>query len=250
MIQLRHITVAYGKRLILDDIDLDIHDGETLGILGASGSGKSTILRLIMGLQKPTSGRIFIDGADITDYTEDEMDAVRIHMGMVFQYSALFDSMTVGENVGFGLEQHTKLKKDEIAKVVAEKLHLVGLDGIEKMMPNDLSGGMKKRVSLARAIALNPQVILYDEPTAGLDPLRCMDINRLIVDMQRHFNATSILVTHDMDSAFYAADRLALLQEGRFSLIASKEEFRHTDNRDVQLFVHGGVLPEEGGRDI
>jgi phospholipid/cholesterol/gamma-HCH transport system ATP-binding protein len=245
MICLQDVTFAYGSRTILDHINLDIHDGETLGILGASGSGKSTILRLIIGLQKPTGGKIFVDGADITNYTEDQMDQVRTHMGMVFQYSALFDSMTVGENVAFGLRQHTHMGQDEINAVVRDTLHLVGLDHSEDMLPNDLSGGMKKRVSLARAIALKPKIILYDEPTAGLDPLRCMDINHLIVDMQRHFHATSIVVTHDMDSAFYVADRLALLQDGKFSIIAPKEEFRTTANHDVQMFIHGGVLPQE-----
>lgn len=245
MICLQDVTVAYGSHVIFDHINLDIHDGETLGILGASGSGKSTILRIIIGLQRPSSGRVLIDGIDITNYTEDQMDSVRTHMGMVFQYSALFDSMTVGENVAFGLMQHTKKSKDEIHAVVREKLRLVGLDNIEQMMPNDLSGGMKKRVSLARAIALNPKIILYDEPTAGLDPLRCMDINRLIVNMQDHFRATSVIVTHDMNSAFYVSDRLALLQEGKFRFVAPKDEFENTDNHDVQMFIHGGVLPQE-----
>lgn len=245
MIRLRDVTVAYGERVVLDHIDLDIYDGETLAILGASGSGKSTILRLIIGLQKPTSGSIWIHGEDITQYTEEEMDEVRRQMGMVFQYSALFDSMTVGENVAFGPRQRTKYTEDKIQAIVKDKLHLVGLDGIEQMMPNDLSGGMKKRVSLARAIALDPKVILYDEPTAGLDPLRCRDINYLIVSMQRHLQATSVLVTHDMTSAFAVADRMAFLQGGRFRLIASKEEFKHTQDQEVQQFIHGGELPGE-----
>ena len=250
MIRLQDVTVAYGENVILNHIDLDIRDGETLAILGASGSGKSTILRLIIGLQKPNSGSVWIDGQDITSYNEDELDKVRMRMGMVFQYTALFDSLSVGENVAFGLRQHRRLPEAEVQAVVREKLHLVGLDGIEQMMPNDLSGGMKKRVSLARAIALEPQVILYDEPTAGLDPLRCRDINQLIVDTQRHLHTTSVLVTHDMESAFYVADRMALLVDGTFRLIAAKEEFQHTKNRDVQLFIHGGVLPEEGERAI
>ncbi len=246
MISLRDVTVAYGSRVILNHIDLDIYDGETLVILGASGSGKSTILKLLIGLLKPTGGQVLIDGQDITGFSEEELLNVRKRMGMVFQYSALFDSMTVGENVAFGLRQHTAYDEEKIEAIVKEKLHLVGLDGTEQMMPNSLSGGMKKRVSLARAIVLDPSIILYDEPTAGLDPLRCMDINRLIVSMQRHLKATSVVVTHDMDSAFYVADRLALLQEGCFLAVAPKEEFRHYDNRDVQLFIHGGVLPGEG----
>ncbi len=245
MIRLRDITVAYGKKVVLDHVNLDIHDGETLAILGASGSGKSTILRLIIGLQKPAGGSVYIDGVDITALPEEELDGVRRHMGMVFQYSALFDSLTVGENVAFGPRQRMRLGENEIQTIVNEKLHLVGLDGIADMMPNDLSGGMKKRVSLARAIALDPQVILYDEPTAGLDPLRCMDINRLIVSMQRHLRATSVIVTHDMTSAFYVADRLAFLQDGAFRLVAPKEEFAHTADQEVQRFIHGGELPGE-----
>lgn len=245
MIRLQDITVSYGERVILNHINLDIRTGETLAILGASGSGKSTILRLIIGLQRPTSGRIWIDDQDITDLSEDEMDTVRLHMGMVFQYSALFDSMTVGENVAFGLRQHTKRSEEDIRRVVQEKLHLVGLDQVEEMMPNDLSGGMKKRVSLARAIALEPEVILYDEPTAGLDPLRSMDINRLIVNTQRRLHTTSIIVTHDMESAFYVADRLAYLEQGAFRLIADKETFRATTDEHVQQFIHGGTLWQE-----
>ena len=245
MISLRDVTVAYGSQVVLDGVDLDICDGETLAILGASGSGKSTILRLIIGLQKPTRGRIFVDGADITPHDEEQLNEMRRNMGMVFQYSALFDSMTVGENVAFGPRQRTRCSEEEIQAIVREKLSLVGLEGIEDMMPNDLSGGMKKRVSLARAIALDPKTILYDEPTAGLDPLRSMDINRLIVGMQRHLKATSILVTHDMRSAFYAADRIAFLQGGRFRLIAPKEEFKHTEDREVLQFIYGGELPEE-----
>ncbi|KMO86697.1 ABC transporter [Megasphaera cerevisiae DSM 20462] len=246
MIRLQDVTVAYGNRVILDHINLDIRDGETLTILGASGSGKSTILRLIIGLQRPTDGKILINGEDITVYQEKQLDEVRMHMGMVFQYSALFDSMTVGENVAFGLRQRTHKSEEEIQRIVWEKLHLVGLDDSMAMLPNNLSGGMKKRVSLARAIAMDPEIILYDEPTAGLDPLRCMDINRLILSMQRHFGVTSVVVTHDMTSAFYISDRLALLQDGRFRLVAPREEFKNTDDREVQRFIHGGEFPEEG----
>ena len=233
MIRLRDVTVAYGDKVILDNINLDIHQGETLAVLGASGSGKSTILRLIIGLQKPTKGHVFFQDTDITAYDEDQLMEVRRHMGMVFQYSALFDSMTVGENVAFGLRQHTHDDAATRQRIVKEKLHLVGLDGIEDMMPNNLSGGMKKRVSLARAIAL--------------DPLRCMDINRLVVNMQKQLHATSVIVTHDMDSAFFVADRLAYLQDGRFRLIADKKSFAQTDDEDVQRFIHGGRLPEERG---
>jgi len=247
MIRLEDITVAYDDRIILNHVNLDIHDGETLAVIGASGSGKSTTLRLIMGLQKPTSGRVYIDGEDITDYSEEKMDEVRRHMGMVFQYSALFDSMTVGENVAFGLRQHTKTKEEEIRKIVAEKLHAVGLDGIEEMMPNDLSGGMKKRVSLARAVALNPKIILYDEPTAGLDPVRSNDISRLIKAMQESMQPLSVVVTHDMESAFSVADRMVYLENGRFEMIGTTEEFKNTTNEKVRYFITGGKEGREGG---
>ena len=216
MIELRNVVVAYESRVILDSVNLTINDGETLVILGGSGSGKSTLLRLLIGLQRPTSGQIIVDGTDITTLSEDEFNTVRRKMGMVFQYSALFDSMSVGENVAFGLRQHTKLKDDEIKRIVAERLDWVGLKGYESYMPNELSGGMKKRVSLARAIALDPSLILYDEPSSGLDPITSGTISMLIKGMQNRLGCTSIVVTHDMQSAFYVADRIALLDQGHF----------------------------------
>lgn len=243
MISLRDITLAYEYQIILDHISLDIHKGETLAILGASGSGKSTILRILIGLQKPSSGQIFLEGRELSSLSEQAWNKVRGRMGMVFQYSALFDSLTVGENVAFGLRQHTSLKEPDIRRIVAEKLALVGLVGIEDKMPNELSGGMKKRVSLARAIALNPEIILYDEPTAGLDPLRSASINELIVSLQQQLKVTSILVTHDMTSAFSVADRMAFLKQGKFQLIADKETFKQTKDKDIQIFIHGGMLP-------
>lgn len=243
MISLRDITLAYEHQIILDHISLDIHKGETLAILGASGSGKSTILRILIGLQKPSSGQIFLEGRELSSLSEQAWNKVRGRMGMVFQYSALFDSLTVGENVAFGLRQHTSLKEPDIRRIVAEKLALVGLVGIEDKMPNELSGGMKKRVSLARAIVLNPEIILYDEPTAGLDPLRSASINELIVSLQQQLKVTSILVTHDMTSAFSVADRMAFLKQGKFQLIADKETFKQTKDKDIQIFIHGGMLP-------
>lgn len=243
MISLRDITLAYEHQIILDHISLDIHKGETLAILGASGSGKSTILRILIGLQKPSSGQIFLEGRELSSLSEQAWNKVRGRMGMVFQYSALFDSLTVGENVAFGLRQHTSLKEPDIRRIVAEKLALVGLVGIEDKMPNELSGGMKKRVSLARAIALNPEIILYDEPTAGLDPLRSASINELIVSLQQQLKVTSILVTHDMTSAFSVADRMAFLKQGKFQLIADKETFKQTKDKDIQIFIHSGMLP-------
>lgn len=248
MIELKDVVVAYDDRVILDHVDLTIEDGETLVVLGGSGAGKSTILRLIIGLQKPNSGQILVDGVDVVGLGENEFNKVREKMGMVFQYSALFDSMTVGENVAFGLRQHTNLRTGDIHDVVAEKLQLVGLPGIENYMPNELSGGMKKRISLARAIALNPCIVLYDEPTSGLDPITSGTISRLIRDMQRHLKCTSIVVTHDMQSAFYVADRIALLDKGKFVEISSAEEFRKSKNPLVQQFIHGGADMDESNR--
>ena len=166
MIRLEGVTKSFASHEVLHPLDLCVKDGETLAVIGGSGSGKSTLLRLIIGLIRPTSGRIWIDDAEISQMTETELDQVRLRMGMVFQYSALFDSMTVGENVAFGLREHKHLKETEISRIVREKLHLVGLDGSECMMPGELSGGMKKRVSLARAIAIDPSIILYDEPSS------------------------------------------------------------------------------------
>lgn len=201
MISIRHVYQTFGSRQILKDVSLTVKDGETMVILGASGSGKSTLLKLIIGLLTPTSGEVLVDGKDMGRLSEEELNKARRNMGFVFQYSALFDSMNVKENVAFGLRMHTKLPEEEIDRIVKEKLHLVGLDGIENLMPSSLSGGMKKRVSLARAIALEPKIILYDEPTAGLDPIRSTDISLLIKHTQKALHATSVVVTHDLKSA-------------------------------------------------
>lgn len=225
-------------------MNLSVADGETLVILGASGSGKSTILKLIIGLLQPDAGDVLIHGQNVTAITEDAWNKVRRHMGMVFQYSALFDSMTIGENVAFGLRQHENMTEEQIQTVVREKLHMVGLDGIESLMPSSLSGGMKKRVSLARAIALNPEIILYDEPTAGLDPIRSTAISHLIRDMQEKMNVTSIVVTHDMKSAGEIADRMAFLYEGSFLAIGTPDELYQSPDPRVQQFIHGWEFPE------
>lgn len=239
MIQLKDVVLRFGTRTILDHVNLEIADGEILVILGGSGAGKSTILRLIIGLLKPTSGQILIDGQDITTMNTKELNMVRRHMGMVFQYSALFDSMTVEENVGFGLREHTDTPEDEVKRIVKEKLDLVGLPNVMDLMPRELSGGMKKRVGLARAIALDPHVVLYDEPTSGLDPISSRTISRLICTMRDHLNCTSVVVTHDMQSAFSIADRIALLDSGNFVEISSPKEFKNSKNEKVQRFING-----------
>lgn len=239
MIDIRHVNQIFGTRQILKDVSLSIARGETMVILGASGSGKSTILKLIIGLLKPTSGEVLVGGKDMTKLSEKELNEERRHMGMVFQYSALFDSMNVKENVAFGLRMHTKLSEEEIDRIVKEKLHLVGLDGTEDLMPANLSGGMKKRVSLARAIALEPEIILYDEPTAGLDPIRSTDISLLIKNTQKVMHATSVVVTHDLKSAEMIADRMAFLYQGSFLAIGKPEELYASTDARVKQFMNG-----------
>ena len=239
MIEIENVRLRYGAKEILKGVNLNVKKGETLVILGASGSGKSTLLKLIIGLLKPSEGTVRVDGKNISLMTEEELNKERRHMAMVFQYSALFDSMSVGDNVAFGLRMHTNMSEEEIKKVVDEKLHLVGLDGISHLMPANLSGGMKKRVSLARAITLNQDIILYDEPTAGLDPIRSTDISLLIKKMQNELHATSIVVTHDLKSANMVADRMAFLYEGSFLLIGTPGELYDSSDKRIQQFMNG-----------
>ena len=239
MIEIENVRLRYGEKEILKGVNLHVKKGETLVILGASGSGKSTLLKLIIGLLKPSEGIVRVDGKNISLMTEEELNKERRHMAMVFQYSALFDSMSVGDNVAFGLRMHTNMSEEEIKKVVDEKLHLVGLDGISDLMPANLSGGMKKRVSLARAITLNQDIILYDEPTAGLDPIRSTDISLLIKKMQNELHATSIVVTHDLKSANMVADRMAFLYEGAFLLIGTPGELYDSSDKRIQQFMNG-----------
>ena len=211
MIRLVDVCKTFGNKEVLHHINLTIKKGETLAIIGGSGSGKSTLLRLLIGLIRPTSGQIWIGDREISGISEKELDEVRLHMGMVFQYSALFDSMTVGENVAFGLREHTDLSEKEIQGIVEEKLQMVGLGHLSEMMPSELSGGMKKRVSLARAIAFGPEIIFYDEPSSGLDPIMTEKIDELIIHTQKSLHVTSVVVTHDMASACRIADRIAMV---------------------------------------
>lgn len=238
MIKLIDVTKSFGDREALHPLTLTINDGETLAIIGGSGSGKSTLLRLLIGLIRPTSGEIWIGDTEISRISEAELDRVRLHMGMVFQYSALFDSMTVGDNVAFGLREHTRKPEAEIKEIVREKLHLVGLDDVEDMMPNELSGGMKKRVSLARAIAFEPEIILYDEPNSGLDPIMSEKIDELIIHTQRALGVTSVVVTHDMASACRIADRIAMIYEGELIAVDKVEKFKQLKDPRVQAFFH------------
>lgn len=237
--------MAFGKKEILNDVSFEVQKGETLAVIGPSGSGKSTILRLLIGLLEPTAGKIFINNQDVASFDEDQWNLLRQKMGMVFQYSALFDFLTVGENVAFGLRQHTELSEEEIQKIVAERLEEVGLPGMESAYPAELSGGMKKRVSLARATALQPEIVLYDEPTAGLDPIMSENINDLIVQTRESLGVTSILVTHDMNSVFKVADRIALLFDTRIAAIGTVQEMRENPHPILQKFINGQDYHEQ-----
>ena len=236
MIRLNNVRKRFGDKEALKDISLTIEKGETIAIIGGSGSGKSTLLRLMIGLDRPTSGEIYIGGENIAVLSEDALDRVRLRMGMVFQYSALFDSMSVGENVSFGLREHTDKSEAEIRCIVEEKLELVGLPGVEKLMPQELSGGMKKRVGLARAIATNPEIIFYDEPSSGLDPIMTVKIDELIIDMQKKLGVTSVVVTHDMASASRIADRIAMIYDGELIAVDTAERFQDIRDERVQAF--------------
>ena len=237
MIKLVNIKMEYDKKVVLDNINLTVAPGETVAIIGPSGSGKSTLLRLMVGLTKPSAGEIWIENEEISQYKENALNKVRLKMGMVFQYSALFDFLSVGENVAFGLRQHTKLSNKEIQAIVKEKLRVVGLVGKEDIMPNQLSGGMKKLVSLARAIAINPQIILYDEPTAGLDPIMSAKIDKTIMNTQKIIGGVSVVVTHNMASAFAIADRIIMIYEGKIIAEGSTAAIKESDNDIVQKFI-------------
>lgn len=240
MIRIENLWKHFGNKEVLTGLDLHIPRGETLVIMGRSGCGKSVLLKLITGLMKPDQGEIWIEGEDITTLKRKSLNGTRQKLGMLFQSAALFDSMTVEENVGFMVSQHTKLSKREIEAIVAEKLHLVDLDDTQHLRPAELSGGMRKRVGLARAIAFNPEVILYDEPTTGLDPITALEINRLIRDLHEKLQVTSVVVTHDMDSAFLVGTRMAMIHQGKVIAYGTPDEIRTIDNLVLQQFISGG----------
>ena len=238
MIKLINVCKEFNGRQVLNNINLEVQSGETMAIIGGSGSGKSTLLKLMIGLIHPTSGKILIDGQDIAAMNDDELDEVRLKMGMVFQYSALFDSMSVGENVAFGLRERMDYSEERIQAIVKEKLELVGLPGREDFMPGELSGGMKKRVSLARAIAVNPDIIFYDEPSSGLDPIMSGKIDELIIETQRKLKVTSLVVTHDMVSACTISDRIAMIYEGKMIAVDTPEAIMNSTDPRIKNFVH------------
>ena len=237
MIEIKQVDKSFGDKQVLKNVSLRVEDGETMALIGGSGSGKSTMLRLMIGLDRPTAGEIWIDGTEITQLSEEKLDEVRLSMGMVFQYSALFDSMTVRDNVAFGLWEHTDYDEEEIQEIVREKLSLVGLPGSEDMMPGELSGGMKKRVGLARALAFGPSIIFYDEPDSGLDPVMTRKIDDLIIETQKKLGVTSIVVTHDMESACLVADRIAMLYQGEIIAMEKTEDFRRLKDPRIREFL-------------
>lgn len=246
IIRLVDINKSFKDHRVLKHINLSINKGETLAIIGASGSGKSTLLRLMIGLEQPTSGQVWIKESNIATIKDDkELNEIRLSMGMVFQYSALFDFMNVADNVAFGLREHSSLTEEEISHIVREKLDIVGLADFASYMPNELSGGMKKRVSLARVIACNPEIILYDEPTSGLDPIMAGKIDKLIKYTQMQMGVTSIVVTHDMDSAYYIADRIAMIYEGEIIALGNAKAIKTSKDKRVQEFINGGRLAED-----
>lgn len=241
-VEFHDVYKAYGSKQVLRGATVEVYRGEVLVILGGSGTGKSVTLRHMLGLEAPDAGRVIIEQEDITDMPEEELYRIRKKFGMLFQSAALFDSMTVFENVAFPLREHTDMNEEEIERAVRDKLELVHLRNTEHLMPVDLSGGMRKRVGLARSIVLDPKVILYDEPTTGLDPLTAQTINELIIDLQAKLNVTSVVVTHDIHSAFSVGDRIAFLNQGVFEWVGTMESARDAEHPKLREFLKASAV--------
>lgn len=249
IIQVKNLVAAYGDRIVLDKISLDIYPGESMIILGRSGCGKSTFLRHLIGLAKPTDGQILIRGKDITKMDEDERIEASKKIGMLFQSAALFNSMTVGDNIAFPLRAHTDLKESVIQIMMKMKLQLVGLSGFDKFKPAQLSGGMKKRAGLARAIAMDPEILFCDEPSAGLDPIVAAGLDNLILKLKKAFKMTIVVVTHELESVYIIADRIAMMHNGKIIAVGTKEELKKNPEPIVQQFLNRQADDEKIDRD-
>ena len=237
MFEVRGLEKAFGRNVVLDGLDLDIFAGEVITIIGESGSGKSILLKAMMGLVEVDGGSIRFDGNEVTGQKEAGWVATRQRIGMLFQESALFDSLSVYENVAYALREQTTMSEEQIAKRVAETLALVALPGIEEMAPSDLSGGMRKRVALARAVAVRPEIVFYDEPAEGLDPINVTRVNRLLLGLKKSLNVTSVVVTHNLKAAFAISDRLALIHDGRVVATGAPETFLESEDAVVREFI-------------
>jgi len=242
MIELINLHKSFGKNHVLRGVNLKVEKGESMVVIGGSGSGKSVLLKHIIGVLKPDDGAVLIDAIDIAKLKENELYEVRKKFGMLFQGAALFDSLSVWENVSFALMRQNKISEKGAKAIAIEKLRMVGLVGVEDLMPSELSGGMKKRVGLARAIAHEPEILLYDEPTTGLDPIMADAINELIIEMKQHLSVTSVAITHDMNSAYKIADRIAMLYEGRIIEVGTPDDIKNTKNPIVKQFITGSAL--------
>lgn len=239
IIKIENLVKEFDGRRVLDGVNLEIYKGETFVVMGGSGCGKSTLLRHIIGGLKPDSGKVYLFGEEINSIKKSRVDEVRKKFGMLFQSAALFDSLTVEENISLPLREHTRLNEGIIKIIVRMKLALVGLRGFGRLYPSQLSGGMKKRVGLARAIALDPEIVFYDEPSAGLDPVVTAMVDKLIVDLSKELSITSLVVTHDMNSVFRIADRIAMLHKGKVRQVGTKDEIRNSTDDYVRQFISG-----------
>lgn len=242
MIEIVDLHKSFKDKKVLQGVNLNVEKGETMVIIGQSGSGKSILIKHLIGLIVPDRGKIYVDGVEITALKEEELYEVRRKFAMLFQGAALFDSLTVLQNVSFGLERYTGHGPEEIREMARQALYRVGLRGIENLMPFELSGGMRKRVGLARAIAYQPEIILYDEPSTGIDPIRADAINDLIIQMKNELRMTSVVITHDMVSTYKVADRVAMLYEGKIIANGPPEQIKESDNPIVQQFISGAAV--------
>jgi phospholipid/cholesterol/gamma-HCH transport system ATP-binding protein len=245
MIQLKNVHKAFGPKQILRGFTLDVPDGETMVIIGYSGTGKSVAIKHVVGLLQPDDGEVWVDGQRVDTLSRKHLYALRARIGYVFQFAALFDSLSIGENVAMGLRKQGGLTEGEVQSRVAEALDLVDLPGVERRFPAELSGGMRKRVGIARAIALRPKYILYDEPTTGLDPVTSATIDQLMVRMREKLGVTSIVITHDMRSAYTVGSRIAMLYEGRVRRVGTVDEIRDTDDPVVRQFIEGRASADD-----